>query len=394
MNELKKDKILILSASYGDGHTQVADAINEAIHLTHPNAESVMMDIMQWLHPFLFPVSHYVYSRMIKRFPQVYSYFYKKTRERSSFSIWLNELMTTGMGSMLEMIRNMQPSVVVCTYPFAAGIMSKLKENRLVDIPLVTIITDYTDHSYWVYPYTDQYIVGSKEVGDRLVALGVESDKIQHSGIPVHKKFVKSQPRESLASKYQLNPNTFTLLIMGGGEGFIGKGLSTFLALEYLPDSIQIIIVCGRNKRLKLRLEEQLSTSKHHILLLGYCDNIHEWMSLADLMITKPGGVTTSEALAKELPLLLYRPLPGQEEDNAKFLVESGLALLAENDEDLISKVTGIMEDTKPLDLMRQRSRLFHSKSASLDALEAIIQTRHLENHPYPAVPVGAGVTI
>nr|WP_248733348.1 glycosyltransferase [Neobacillus rhizosphaerae] len=377
MNDKKKDKILILSASFGDGHKQVANALSEAVQFTLPNVEPIILDIMEWLHPNLFPVSHYFYSRVIKRFPRVYSYLYNRTRERNPFSVKLNSFFTLGMGSMLDIIEEIQPSVVVSTYPFAAGIMSKLKENGLVNIPAVTIITDYTDHSYWIHPFTDQYIVGSKQVKDRLISHGVESHKIKHTGIPVRKKFVTTQSRECLAKKYNLNSNHFTLLIMGGGEGLIGKGISTFRALEKLSSPIQIIIVCGRNKNLKNQLGEKLSRSKHHILLLGYSENVNELMALSDLMISKPGGVTTSEAMAMELPLLVYHPLPGQEEDNANFLVESGLAMQAENDHDLIGKIESLIMDSKPLYRMKQRSRKYQSKTSSSDALKVIIQTRN-----------------
>jgi len=164
---------------------------------------------------------------------------------------------------------------------------------------------------------------------------------------------------------------------MGGGEGFIGKGITTFQALENLSSPIQLIIVCGRNKKLRNQLEEELRNTKHHILLLGYSEKINELMALSDLMISKPGGVTTSEALAMELPLLLYHPLPGQEEDNAHFLVDAGLALLAENDLDLIGKIDGVRKDSKSLLRMKQRARKYQSKTSSVDAVDAIMQTRN-----------------
>ena len=309
MNDNKKDKILILSATFGDGHKQVAKAISEAVEYTLPNASPITLDIMEWIHPYLYPVSLFVYKRGIKRFPQVYSYFYKKTRVKNSFSTKLNSLFTFGLQTVLEVIQRIKPQVVVSTYPFAAGIISKLKEQGLINIPAVTIITDYTDHSYWIHPYTDLYIVGSNQVRDRLISLGIEDDKIKNTGIPVRQRFIQSQPRELLLEKYGMSSNKFTVLIMGGGDGFIGKGRSTFRALESVSQTMQLIIVCGRNKKLKKQLELELKDYKHDVLLLGFCENIQELMAISDLMITKPGGVTTSEALAMGLPLLIYHPL-------------------------------------------------------------------------------------
>ena len=379
MNDNEKDKILILSATFGDGHKQVAKAISEAVEYTLPNASPIILDIMEWIHPYLYPVSLFVYKRGIKRFPQVYSYFYKKTRVKNSFSTKLNSLFTFGLQTMLEVIQRIKPRVVVSTYPFAAGIISKLKEQGLINIPAVTIITDYTDHSYWIHPYTDLYIVGSNQVRDRLISLGIEDDKIKDTGIPVRQRFIKSQPRELLLEKYGMRSNKFTILIMGGGDGFIGKGRSTFRALESVSQTLQLIIVCGRNKKLKKQLELELKDYKHDVLLLGFCENIQELMAISDLMITKPGGVTTSEALAMGLPLLIYHPLPGQEEDNAEFLWKSGLAFLAKTENDLILKIESILNDSRDLKSMQQLTEPYQTRTSSFDALNVIVQALNFE---------------
>lgn len=382
MNYRQKDKMLLLSATFGDGHKQVANAISEVVEYTLPNMEPIIIDIMEWLHPVLYPVSNYFYKRVIKKFPQVYGYLYQKTRERNAFSAKLNTLFSMGMRSMLEILEEINPSVVVSTYPFAAGIMSKLKEQGLIDIPVVTIITDYTDHSYWIHPYTDQYVVGSRQVRDRLISLGVDSRKIKCTGIPIRQKFVKKQPRKLLMEKYGLNSSQFTILIMGGGDGFFGKGKSTFQALENLSCSVQLIVVCGRNKKLRKQLEEELGISKHNVLVLGFCENIHELMSVADLMISKPGGVTTSEAIAMELPLLIFNPLPGQEEDNANYLVQTGIAIRAEDEQDLLLKIDSILYDSFSLLSMRQKTKQFQTKTSSLDALAVILRAAKRYERP------------
>lgn len=375
MDNREKDKILILSATFGEGHKQVACAISEAVEHTLPDVEPIILDMMECIHPYLYPVSHYLYKSSIKKFPQVYSFLYQKTRVRNSFSIKVNSLFSIGMHSLLEVIQRVKPLVIVSTYPFAAGIISKLKELGLIDIPAVTIITDYTDHSYWIHPYTDQYLVGSYQVRDRLISLGVEGHKINNTGIPVRQRFMEKQSRELLVKKYNLKPNRFTVMVMGGGDGFFGKGLTTFQALESISETMQLIIVCGRNKKLRKQLEQELKTSKHDVLLLGFCENIHELMAISDLMISKAGGVTSSEAMAMELPLLIYNPLPGQEEDNTNYLLHLGLAFRAETENDLIFKIQSVIKDSKLLERMQQRTKQYQTKNASRDALDVIIRT-------------------
>ncbi|MBB6445613.1 MGDG synthase family glycosyltransferase [Bacillus benzoevorans] len=372
MNDREKDKYLILSATFGEGHKQVANAISEAVDFFLADAEPVTIDIMEWIHPHLYPISHYIYNRGINKFPQVYSFFYRKTRVKNSFSVRLNSLFLLGMQTMLKIIQEIKPKVVVSTYPFAAGIISKLKEQGLIDIPAVTIITDYTDHSYWIYPYTDQYIVGSTQVRDRLIALGVEENKIKHTGIPVRKRFTEVTPKAALLDKYQLDANVFTILIMGGGDGFFSKGLSTFQTLESISAPLQIFIVCGKNKKLKKQLEWELKDSKHDVRILGYCENINELMAISDLMITKPGGVTISEAMVMDLPLLIYHSLPGQEEDNAEYLYRSGFAFISRSEKDLLEQIENLVHDSAPLIRMKQRMEENQTKTSSQDALRVI----------------------
>ncbi|MEH7160360.1 MGDG synthase family glycosyltransferase [Priestia megaterium] len=373
MNNREKDKYLILSATFGEGHKQVANAISEAVNDMVADAEPITMDIMEWIHPNLYPISHYIYKKSIKKFPQVYSFLYKKTRVKNSFSIKLNSIFLSGMQTVLKIIQEIKPKVVVSTYPFAAGIISKLKEQGLIDIPAVTIITDYTDHSYWIHPYTDQYVVGSAQLRDQLIALGVEADKIKNTGIPVRKRFMDVLPKDLLLDKYMINPNMFTLLIMGGGDGFFGKGISTFKALESISTPIQLFIVCGKNKKLKTQLEWELKDSKHEVRILGYCEKVEELMAISDLMISKPGGVTTSEATAMDLPILIYHSLPGQEEDNADYLCRSGFALSAESEKELIAQVENLVCDSAPLKWMKQRMRKSQTKTSSIDALHVIV---------------------
>ena len=373
----EKDKILILSATFGDGHKQVAKAISEAVNYYASDLEPITIDVMLGLHPYLYPVSNYFYKKIIKKFPIIYGYLYQKTKVRSSFSNKLDVLFSSGMNTLLDTIRETNPRVVVSTYPFAASIISRLKESKLIDIPTVTVITDYTNHSYWIHPFTDQYIVGSEKVKDSLITAGVVSEKINCTGIPIMQKFSHTQPREQLAFKYGLKPNHFTILVMGGGDGFIGKGIDTFKAFEKIDISIQLIIVCGRNKKLQKLLSEELCNSKHTLLILGYCENVNELMAISDLLISKPGGVTITEAMVMELPLLIYKPLPGQEEENADYLMNLGLAMLCKDENDVIGKVQQSMNNSFQLTSIKHRAKLFYTKNSSVGAVNVILQTTY-----------------
>lgn len=376
---MKKEKILILSGSYGDGHQQAANAIREAARLRYPDMEVVVLDFMEFVHPYINPISRYVFAQGIKKFPSLHGYLYQKTRDTSS-PLMLKTLNLLSARRMLNLLEEIQPSVVISTFPFAAAAISILKSHGLTSVPSVTIITDHTDHSYWIHPYTDQYIVGSELVREALHQSGIPDSQISITGIPIGPEFSMHYPARYLQIKHGLDPELRTVLVMGGGWGIIGNGVSSMLALEDLLQPIQLIIICGRNEKLRKQLTERLKYSKHRIRLTGYIDYVHELMAVSDIMITKPGGLTTSEAIAMQLPMLLYKPLPGQEQDNAKFLLQAGVAMQAEDTSDLTGKLASALENPQCLLAMKEKTRQFHTKSAAFEALEIALQTMRTEN--------------
>ncbi|MGG1675704.1 glycosyltransferase [Neobacillus sp. NRS-1170] len=374
MKVVNKEKVLILTGNYGDGHIQVANAMHEAIQIRFPALEPVIFDFMEWVHPYSNQVSRFLYLQGVKKFPQVYGYIYQKTRRANRFSKMMKTVLSTGLGRMKKLIEEVQPSVVVSTFPLAAAVMSKLKSYGLTNVPSVTTITDHTDHSCWIYPFTDQYIVGSNAVRDALINMGVEENRIANTGIPIRQQFSQSFQREEICEKYGLDPFMPTVLVMGGGCGLIGDGSSTIKGFEDLPNPVQLIIVCGYNEKLRMQLKEKLKDSKHRIHLTGYINYVHELMAISDLMITKPGGVTTFEAIAMELPMLLYKPIPGQEEDNAKFLVRTGVAIQATTDRDLTNQLSKILSNPNLLQQMRENSKQFHPKESAFASVEVLMQ--------------------
>ncbi|MCH6264397.1 MULTISPECIES: MGDG synthase family glycosyltransferase [Neobacillus] len=371
-----KDKILILTGNYGDGHIKVAQALHEAIAIRYPDLEPVIVDFMEWVHPYSNQVSRFLYLQGVKKFPQLYGFIYQKTRKANTFSKMMKSIFSTGLGRMLALMEEVKPTVVVSTFPLAAAVMSKLKSFGLIDIPNVTAITDHTNHSCWIYPYTDQYIVGSKLVRDSLVGLGVEENRIADTGIPIRQQFSQFIEQEGIFRKYDLDQHLPTVLVMGGGCGMIGDGNSTIQEIDALPNPVQLIIVCGHNDKLRLQLKEKLKNSKHRIHLTGYINYVHELMAISDLMITKPGGVTTFEAIAMELPMLLYKPIPGQEQDNARFLVQAGVAVQAKTDRDLSKHLSKLLSNHDLLQQMSENSKRFHPKESAFASAEVIKKTK------------------
>lgn len=382
MSKVTKNKILILSGTFGQGHLQAAKALEEAVQLRFPNVQPVVFDFIAWAHPHMYPISNYLYIKGLKVFPQLYGFFYQKTHPKSVFSTRIQSLFFVGLRKMLLLLEKEKPAVVVSTHPFVSGILSKLKEYGLTNIPFVTVITDHTDHSCWIHPFTDLYIVGSNEGKKRLLRRNVPEEKIASTGIPIQTKFLYPYKRDEFIVKHGLDAELPTVLIMGGGDGLFGKGFLNLPTLESIPETLQLIILCGRNQKLKQKLEVELKQSKHRIHLFSYVEYVHELMAVSDIIITKPGGVTTSEALAMELPMILYHPLPGQEQENARYLTKSGAAILSENPDDLIYQISNLIKNKPLLLKMKKNSERIQKKAAAFDAVLAIYQLMAMTSHP------------
>jgi processive 1,2-diacylglycerol beta-glucosyltransferase len=371
---MKYKKILILSGNYGHGHQQAANAIFESLRSIQPGVEGVLVDFMELTHPYVHPVSRYLFLKGMKKLPSAYGYLYSKTRNENAFSTMLKKFNRYGLGGLLKLLHTIQPSVVISTFPLAAGAMSVQKEYGQSDAHTATIITDHTDHNSWVYPYTDQYLVGSDYVKRGLEKYSIPSHKISVTGIPIRSAFSKTYDRDVLFHKHALDPSLPTLLLMGGGCGLFEEGQSLMRALETLPFQLQYFVVCGRNLELQQQLTKELKHSKHRVHIKGFVDYVHELMSVADLMVTKPGGLTISEGLAMELPMILYKPLPGQEEDNAQFLLQSGAAMTADHTQELIEKIAESLQTSERLHSLMEKSRYLQRKTASDDVVHAVLQ--------------------
>ncbi|WP_035101099.1 MGDG synthase family glycosyltransferase [Aneurinibacillus terranovensis] len=354
----KNKRILILTENFGDGHSKVAQAISEAVGMRFPDGEPVVFEFLKEINPVAYKMIRFWFFLIVKKFPLLYGWLYNATGKVSDSSFFdLMIIKFIGVYKIQKMLTDIQPSVVVSTCPLAANIMSKLKEMGRIKIPIITVITDHTDHHYWISPYTDRYLVGSDYVRQSLLHIGIPDSKISVTGIPIRSEFNTVYNKHLLVRKYNLDPSLPVVLVMGGGDGIIGRELSQLIEFNSLTKKINLIIVCGHNETLRKKLVRESKYSKHHVLITGYVNCISEFMAISDLMITKPGGVTTSEAISSQLPMLLYKPIPGQEVDNANFLVRSGVAIQAYDGKDLIGLLQEILVKPAVLFYMKRNAK-------------------------------------
>jgi processive 1,2-diacylglycerol beta-glucosyltransferase len=374
----RRERILILTGSLGDGHNKAAQAILEAARFYNPEAEVKVVDFLEWTHPYLHSVGKYCYIQWMKNLPSVYGYLYSKTRDVNTFSNWFKRMKSFSTDRMVELLDEIKPTKVVSTFPGAAAAMSYLKSNGLTAVPTVTVLTDYTDHSYWIHPGTDLYLVGAEHVKQKLLRHRIPEHRIVVTGIPIGLPFTLTYDRLMLRDKHHLDRMMPTILVMGGGHGLIGKQLMSVLQDNELTAPVQFIFVCGRNEKLKQWLEDEIKGAliPHSVIITGFVDHVHELMALSDLIVTKPGGLTVSEALALELPMMLYKPIRGQEQDNAAYLVGLGAAMEAKNAAELKRQLLQVIHDQSLLLNLKRNARLSHLKEGALHTLTAILETK------------------
>jgi processive 1,2-diacylglycerol beta-glucosyltransferase len=264
--------------------------------------------------------------------------------------------------TLLAIIEEHKPDLLISTHPLLVNAVSFLKASGRINIPFVAVVTDYMAHQFYVNQFVDAYIVGSKYTKDTLTAKGIMENKIYAYGIPIRKEF---RQRRQVHKK----DNTFTILLMGGSMGIAGIK-KCLQELTQNRHQLKLVVVCGNNRRLKNELEEKYPASFNgkEIIIYGFTTEIPDLMDQSDLIVTKPGGLTASEAINKNIPMIIPFCIPGQEEENAEVLVRAGVAVSISDFAELNDAVDNLYNNPSVLEEMRQKAAEF-SRELSPDSI-------------------------
>lgn len=318
-------KVLILSASTGGGHNSAADALKNSLEKL--DIEVIVVDSLRFVSPILDSLVSQGYEKSAKYIPSTFGAIYKlssgKRRKRDVVALARQVIGR----KIFRLVESTKPDAIIGTHPFPLMSLMKYKESGEINIPVVSILTDYTAHPLYIQKNIDAYITGHEDISYILKKSGVDESRIYPFGIPVSSGFLDTERVESVRENLELE-DKFTVILMGGsfGAGNLKDGLAELLSSSY---DFQIVVVTGRDASLKEKLERTLSNIKPSktVRVLGFTKDMPELMSMADVLITKPGGLTTTEAIMKGLPLVIPFYIPGQEAENIDFLLNNGLAL-------------------------------------------------------------------
>ncbi|HEX7055903.1 MAG TPA: glycosyltransferase [Bacilli bacterium] len=329
---MRKKRVLLLSEGFGTGHTQAAHALAVSLKKNSRDVLTKVIELGGFLHPTITPWIIGAYRRAVISRPKLVGKVYRSQYNKSINRLTQLVLHRFYYKQTTELIRQLRPDTVVCTHPFPNIIISRLKRLGL-NVPLCTVITDYDAHGTWVSPEVDKYLVSTENVKQKLLARGIPDTKIEVTGIPVHPNFWEQHNKAEIRARFRLREMP-TVLVMGGGWGVI-KNEEMLIRAANWRDRIQLIFCLGSNEKFRAKLAEQEIFRHPNIHMLGFTKNIDQLMEVSDLLITKPGGMTCTEALTKGVPMLFYNPIPGQEEENCQYFTERGFGFELKKIEDV-----------------------------------------------------------
>ncbi|MCM8795630.1 MAG: glycosyltransferase [Candidatus Omnitrophica bacterium] len=354
------------------GHHSATLAIEKAIKMIRPKTEILNINAFNYTNPISEKIVNRIYMTVIKKTPRIWEYLYDNPQVAKKIENLKKTVHRFNSPKLRRLFEQFKPDAVVCTQAFPCGMVADYKKEFNSKLPLVAVLTDYIPHSYWIYDAVDYYIAPSQEVASRMMAKGVPQDKIKIFGIPFDPDFNIPQDKEEIISRLKLKTGIPTLLIMGGGQG-LGPIKTIVSSLEKIEFDLQEIIITGTNKKLYKSLKRKIKKYKKRLLLFGYVNNINELMTVSDVIITKPGGITCAEALSKRLPMIITKPIPGQEVSNTRYLTAKGVAVKIDKPKEINLVVKDLLKN--PLTLKRMRESIDHIRkpNASLDIAKFLL---------------------
>jgi processive 1,2-diacylglycerol beta-glucosyltransferase len=379
----KQRKIFILYARFGEGHWQAASALQHSF-ARQGITEVRLIDLLAESHPVINEVSRYVYNKSYNVLPQVYGWVYEATKGMKSDSLFANWLHSFGSLTLQKLIESEQPDAIVHTFPIL--VLPFVAQRMGRKIPMFNVVTDFDLHLRWVHPDVDKYYVATDDLSEQLRGLGVASDRILASGIPTRPSLSANEVRASAVYSYGLIPHKPIVLVMAAANATLAD---TGELCRKLTErcKVQVAIVCGHNRTLEGTLTEYFQNNSN-VSVLGYVDRMDKLMAISACIITKPGGLTLSEAINSLLPIFLYRPVPGQERNNARYLESKGAAFIGYTGEQLIAAVDEVLNNPGRLAEVQQALQALRKIGASDSiALDIVHQLNIMEEASSVLIP-------
>lgn len=373
-------KALIFYACYGGGHISAANSIFEYIKSNFPDIEPINIDFMDYLSKTIDKVTTTAYEELAKKAPSLWGSVYSRSEKGplAKFSTDSNKILALKLDNLIQ---KYNPDYIISAHPFSSQMCAYLrKKNKLQDIKIATIMTDFASHDQWLvgHEYIDYFFVSNSELKRELINKGILENKIFDTGIPLSNRFLLNYDKEKILSDFNLENNKFTILFFAGGRFGLCKK-STYKILEDIAryiNNVQVIAISGNNKKIEkiFNLIVEKYNRVQDIKVLGFTNKVPELMHISDIVISKPGGLTTSESLACNLPMIIINPIPGQEEQNAKFIEKNHLGYWIKKDDTPIGVIYKAITEKEKLNYFKENIKKFSKKNSTKDICEILFK--------------------
>lgn len=362
-------KILILYATYGGGHLSAAKSVKQYLDEHYSNVQTEMVDCIEYINKSLNKVTTGAYKEMAKKAPWAWKRIYQHSEKGtlSKISITTNKFMAL---KLMKLFNELTPDLVVSTHPFATQMTGYLKKKKKIDCKLATLMTDFMPHEQWLVrnEFSDFFFVSNFNMKNLLIKEKINKDKIFVTGIPVSTRFQQEFDKPAIYKDFGLDPNKKTILFFAGGGFGLGAESTVNILKSFLnlKNELQIVAISGKNPKMKKRFDELQEEYGDNILkVFEYTDKVPELMNISTLVVTKPGGLTTSECLVCGLPMIIINPIPGQEEQNAEFLESAGIAIWLKKHDDAKKVINNLLHSPIRLTEMKENAKVVARRNST-----------------------------
>lgn len=373
-------KVLIFYASYGGGHLNAAKSIENCIKNNYKNIDVEMIDCMKYVNKTIEKITTAAYREMAKKMPWAWGRIYSDAQKGPLAHITSrsNKIMAI---KLLQLLRQKNPDLIISTHPFGSQMCSYLKRKNKITAKIATILTDFAPHDQWLvgHEFTDYFFVAHDKMKDYLISKNVNKNHIYVTGIPISDRFKKQYNKDEILKEFNLSKEKFTVLFFGGGEFGLGKTRTSQIFEDFVRETkisnIQIIAISGKNPKMKASFEEIVTNNKAkgNVLILEFTNKVPELMNISNIVVTKPGGLTTSESLASHLPMVVINPIPGQEEENAEFLESKGIAVWIKKNDNSEKIIESLLSNKEQLQKMKENTKILAKPNSTNDICNILL---------------------
>ena len=373
-------KILIFYGSYGRGHLSAAKSIKECIEKNYTDTDVVMLDCIEYVNKIINKLTTKAYADMAKNAHWIWKQLYYNSEKNGALARIGNAVNRLMAIKLNKLFKNGAPDLIISTHPFSSQMCAILKSKGKINSQIATILTDYAPHRQWLEKpeYVNYFFVAHDGMVEDLVKRGIDRNKIYSTGIPLSNRFLAHYDKDGILKEFGLAKNKATVLFFAGGEYGFGKD-TTFNILKTIIeefDNLQVVAIAGKNVKMQAKFETLVkeTDSEDTVKVLSYTNKVPELMSISDIVISKPGGLTTTESLASGLPIIVINPIPGQEEENAEFLEQKGVGIWLKKNDNIKEKLREILSSTEKIKEMKINARLLSKKNSTADICKILLE--------------------